>query len=183
MTALSIPSGENPVHEGIARLSDIEPGPYRVVSCYLKLEPRDKTRGKSPTKMKNRVRAALAALAREGLPRAVRDGVAADLERVRGYVAEPDRLPAARGIAGFACQALGLFEVLPLPRVHRSRLRVEATPLVRELVALEQEFGTILVAAVDRTGARLFAVTACDVVELPSLPAVASAVPESPGRA
>jgi peptide subunit release factor 1 (eRF1) len=174
MTALSIPSGENAVHEAIARLSAIEPGPYRVVSCYLKLEPRDKARGKYLIKMKNRVREALAGLAREELPRAVRDSVAADLERVRGYVAEPDRLPAARGIAVFACQALGLFEVVPLPRVHRSRLRVEATPLVRELVALEQEFGTILVAAFDRTGARLFAVTAFDVVELPSLTAGAT---------
>src|SRR5260370_2411327 len=120
MTALSIPSGENPVHEAIARLSAIQPGPYRVVSCYLKLEPRDKTRGKYLIKMKNRVREALAALAREELPRAVRDGVAADLERVRGYVAEPDRLPAARGIAVFACPALRLFEVLPLPLLHPS---------------------------------------------------------------
>src|SRR3989475_8447095 len=113
--------------------------------------------------MKNRVREALQALEQQGLERAARDGVAADVERVRRYFEEPARLPAARGIALFACGAVGLFEVVPLPHVHRSRLRVEATPLVRELVALEQEFGAILVAACDRTGARFFEVTAFDV--------------------
>jgi peptide chain release factor subunit 1 len=174
MTALPFPARADAVRNVLERLHAVQPGPYRVVSCYLKLEPRDKTRGKYLIKMKNRVRAALAELERQGLERNVRDGVAADLERVRRYFDEPGRLPASRGIAVFACQALGLFEVVALPHVHRSRLRVEATPLVRELVALEQEFGTILVAACDRTGARFFAVTAFDVAELPSLTADAT---------
>jgi peptide chain release factor subunit 1 len=41
--------------------------------------------------------------------------------------------------------------------------------LVRELAALEEEFGTILVAACDRTAARFFEVTAFDCVELTAL--------------
>src|SRR5947208_630048 len=61
-----------------------------------------------------------------------------------------------------------------LSHVHRSRLAVAPVPLVRELVALEEEFGTILVAACDRTSARFFEVTAYDVVELPSLTAEAT---------
>jgi peptide chain release factor subunit 1 len=174
MTALPLAPGVAAVRDTVQRLSAVAPGPYRVVSCYLKLEPRDKAGSKYLIKMKNRVRDALAAVAREDLPRAVRESVAADLERVRRYFEEPGRLPAARGIALFACQPLGVFEVVPLPHVHRSRLRVEPTPLVRELVALEQEFGTILVAACDRTSARFFAVTAFDVAELTSLTAGAT---------
>jgi peptide chain release factor subunit 1 len=174
MTALPLAPHRDQVRDILRRLHAVEPGPYRVVSCYLKLEPRDKTRGKYLIKMKNRVREARAALERQALPHAEREGVAADLERVQRYLEEPSRLPAARGIALFACQALGLFEVVPLPHVYRSRLGVEATPLVRELVALEQEFGTILVAACDRTGARMFAVTAFGVTELPSLTAAAT---------
>jgi len=135
MTAFPIASRFNAVRDVVRRLADVEPGPYRVVSCYLKLEPRDKTRAKYLIKMKNRVREALARLERQELDRAVRDGVAADLERVRRYFEEPGRLPSSRGIALFACRTLGLFEVVPLPHVHRSRLRVEATPLVRELVS------------------------------------------------
>jgi peptide chain release factor subunit 1 len=159
------------VRDVLRRLAEIPPGSYRVVSCYLKLEPRDKTRGKYLIKMKNRVKQAVASLARQPLEHAVRETTAADLERVLRFFDEPGRLPPARGIAVFACSALGLFDVLPLPHVHRSRLAVEPTPLVRELAALEQEFGTILVAACDRTGARFFEVTAFDTVEQTGLAA------------
>lgn len=171
MTELPLIPTVDAVRDVVQRLSRIEPGPYRVVTCYLKLEPRDKTRGKYLIKMKNRVKEAQAALARRPLERAEREAIAADLDRVRRYFEEPSRLPPTRGIALLACGQLGLFEVVALPHVYRSRLAVEPTPLIRELVALEQEFGTILVAACDRTGARFFEVTAFDVAELPGLPA------------
>jgi peptide chain release factor subunit 1 len=166
-TALSVDA----VRDTVQRLAEVPAGPYRVVSCYLKLEPRDKTRGKYLIKMKNRVKEALASLARQPVDRATREAIAGDLERVLRYFEEPGRLPPARGIAVFACSALGLFAVLPVPHVYRSRLAVEPTPLVRELVVLEQEFGTLLVAACDRTGARFFEVTAFETVELPGLTA------------
>src|SRR2546429_4267026 len=174
MSALPVSPSESAVRAAIERLSRVQPGAYHVVSCYLKLEPRDKTRGKYLIKIKNRIREALAGLQRQELERALRAQVAADLERVQAYFGEPTRLPPARGIALFACGALDLFEALPLPHVHRSRLAVAPVPLVRELVALEEEFGTILVAACDRTSARFFAVTAYDVAELPSLTALAT---------
>src|SRR2546428_132630 len=174
MSALPVSASESAVRAAIERLSRVQPGAYHVVSCYLKLEPRDKPRGKYLIKIKNRIREALAALQRQELERALRAQVAADLERVQAYFGEPTRVPAARGIALFACGALELFEALPLPHVHRSRLAVAPVPLVRELVALEEEFGTILVAACDRTSARFFEVTAYDVGELPSLTAEAT---------
>src|SRR5207247_754926 len=167
MTALPLAPSANAVHDAVQRLGALQPGPYRVVSCYLKLEPRDKTRGKYLIKMKNRIREAVAALERQSLERAVRDQAGADLERIRRHFEEPGQLPRTRGVALFACRTIGLFDVIPLPHVYRSRLAVEPVPLVRELVALEQEFGTILVAACDRTGARFFEVTAFDVAELP----------------
>jgi len=88
------------------------------------------------------------------------------------YFEDPTHLPPARGIALFACGKLNLFQALALPHVHRSRLALAPVPLIRELVALEEEFGTILVAACDRTGARFFEVTAFDVVELPAVAAL-----------
>src|SRR3981189_682477 len=169
MTALPVSPNESAVRAAVDRLSRIQPGAYQVVSCYLKLQPRDQTRGQFLIKIKNRIREALAALQRQELERALRAQVAADLERVQGYFGEPTRLPPARGVALFACGALDLFEALPLPHVHRSRLAVAPVPLVRELVALEEEFGTILVAACDRTRARFFEVTAFDCVELTAL--------------
>jgi hypothetical protein len=79
------------------------------------------------------------------------------LERLLRYLEEPGRLPQTRGVALFACGRVGLFEAVPLPRctAHgwwwgRSAARSSS---------LEQEFGTILVVACDRTSA-LFRVTA-----------------------
>jgi peptide chain release factor subunit 1 len=169
MTALPRIPSEGAVRDAVQRLSHVEPGAFLIVSCYLKLEPRDKTRGKYLIKMKNRVRRALEELDELGAERRVREQVAGDLERVLRFFEEPARLPAARGVALFACAPLGLFDVIPLPHVHRSRLAVRPVPLVGELVALEEEFGTVLAVVCDRKGARFFEVTAYDVVELSGL--------------
>ena len=156
---------EQDVHAAVQRLAIIDPGPSWVVTCYLKLEPRDRTRGKYLIKMKTRAKGLL--LTHEGEPE-----VAATLRQVLDYLEAPNHLPHARAIAIFASQGLGLFETLPLPHVHRSRLAVAHEPLVRELVALDEEFGTILVVVYDRTAARFFEVTAYDCVELTALPAL-----------
>jgi len=163
---------ERDLSASVAALAAIAPGPHWVVSCYLKLEPRDKTRGKYLIKMKNRVRETVATLATRPLERADREAIAADLGRVLEYFEDPGHLPSTRGIAVFASRGLGLFEALSLPHVHRSRLSVDHVPLVRELVALEEEFGTILVAVCDRTAARFFEVTAFDCTELTALAGV-----------
>lgn len=169
MSALAAAATEQDVRAAVQRLAAIEPGPYWVVTCYLKLEPRDRTRGKYLIKIKNRVKDAAAALSRPSLSHADREALAADLQRVLEYLEEPNHLPRTRAISIFASQGLDLFEVLPLPHVHRSRLAIEHEPLVRELVALEEEFGTILAVVYDRTAARFFEVTAYDCVELTSL--------------
>ncbi len=145
-----------------------------VVSCYLKLEPRDRTRGKYLIKLKNRTREQLAWLEHRAVSRQQRDAVERDLNRVRAHLEDPGNLPQGQGIAIFACEALGLFEVIELPRVFRSRLAVDRSPLIRELAALDDEFGRVLCAAYDRTSARFFEVTAVGVHELTSLAATDS---------
>jgi peptide chain release factor subunit 1 len=140
-----------------------------VVTCYLKLEPRDRSRGKYLIKLKNRGKAVIEGLSRLGLERDVEEAVRRDIDRVVEYLRLPANLPATQGIAVFACSGIDLFEAIPLPVVHRSRLAIDATPLVRELASLEDEFGRILTAVVDRTGARFFEVTAFDARELPGL--------------
>ena len=163
------PPPPTPFAAQLARLTAVRAGPHRVVSCYLKLEPRDRTRGKYLIKLKNRMREAVEALPRLGLTRDVEDAVRRDLGRVADHLRSTGSLPATQGIAIFACEAIGLFEVVALPLVYRSRLAVDATPLVKELASLEDEFGRILSVVLDRTGARFFEVTAFDARELPGL--------------
>ncbi len=162
MSALPAAITEQDARATIARLAGIAPGRDWVVSCYLKLEPRDRSRGKYLIKLKTRAKGLL--LNYEGQPE-----IAANLQQVLDYLEQPNHLPRARAIAIFASRALDLFEALPLPHVHRSRLAVSHEPLVRELLGLEEEFGTILAVVYDRTAARFFEVTAYDCAELPGL--------------
>lgn len=155
----------------IERLTALGTTPHWVVSCYLKLEPRDRGRAKYLIKLKNRIKRLTGDLEARGLSRAERATVERDLERVRAHLAHPTNLPAGRGIVLFACEPLGLFTAVPLPLVFRSRLVVDRTPLVRELAALDDEFGRVVCVAYDRTGARFFEVTAGGVSELPGLTA------------
>jgi peptide chain release factor subunit 1 len=174
MSALPTAITEQDAQATISRLAAIEPGRHWVVTCYLKLEPRDRTRGKYLIKMKNRVRDREAQLARARPPLSHedREAIAASLRQVLGFLEQPNHLPRSRAIAIFASRELGLFEALPLPHVHRSRLAVDHQPLVRELLGLEEEFGTILAVVYDRTAARFFEVTAYDCVERPGLPGI-----------
>ena len=158
----------------LARLNQFRPGTHRVVTCYLKVEPRDRARGKYLIKVKNRVRALESALPALGLERATVEAVRVDMARVLDFLKQPGNLPSSQGIAIFACGPAKLWEVVPLPSVHRSRLAVDRTPLVRELAAAEDEFGRILTAVLDRTAARFFKVTAFGATEMPGLTADAT---------
>jgi len=140
------------------RLLAIEPGRYRVVSCYLRLSRDERAHRRYLTALKNRIRA-------------VHDeAVAPDLARILEYVTSARALPPrAAGLAIFACEALHLFEAVPLARVHRTRVVVDDTPYVLELIALRQELGGVLATVFDRSHARFFLVGDESAMELEGL--------------
>ncbi|HTS89559.1 MAG TPA: hypothetical protein VMG41_13795 [Gemmatimonadales bacterium] len=158
----------------LSKLTRLRTDEHRIVTCYLKVEPRDRARGKYLIKLKNRVREVERGLDGLGLPRTVRDEVSGDLKRIYDALKEPGGLPATQGVAVFACRPLKLFELVGLPSVHRSRLAVDRTALVRELASLEDEIGTLLTVVLDRTSARFFEVTAFGARELEDLRADAT---------
>src|SRR5512141_909872 len=88
------------------RLLAIEPGTARVVSCYVSLTPEERTHRGYLTAVRSAIRL---------VPD---ESVAPDLARVLELLSTPRALPHARGLAIFACEALDLFAVVPLPRVH-----------------------------------------------------------------
>ncbi len=155
----------------VERLAELGQTDHWIVSCYLKLEPRDRARGKYLIKLKNRTKQQLKWLEERGVSRQEREVVGRDLERLRAYLELPDNLPTGQGIAFFACEPLDLFEAVPLPRVFRSRLSIDRSPLIRELAAVDDEFGRVLCVAYDRTSARFFEASAFGSEELSSLAA------------
>ncbi len=163
------------IDELLASLAGIVPSEGQiVVSAYLPLAPEDRTRHQYLGQLKSRIRELQPIIERLAPSRELRETVDRDVRRMVDAMAVPSRLPHARGLALFASEALGLFEIIPLPRVHRFRLVVDRTAYVRELATVAEEFGTILTAVVDRTQARIFEVTAFGATEVADLPAAAT---------
>jgi len=138
-----------------------------VVSCYQKLEPGDRAGEKYRIKLKNRLRLAEQRLGILGFEHGEREKVAAHLERIEAFFAHTPNLAGARGVAVFA--ATGFFRIVRLPHVLRSRILVDRTPIVGELVALAETGTRLLVAVADRRSARLFDVGLDGVEEIEGL--------------
>jgi peptide subunit release factor 1 (eRF1) len=155
------------VADVIRTLARLRPGSHHVVSCYLRLELDDRVRKKYFTTLKGAVAEATTAAA--GLEPASRRPIERDLRRVLRAVENPARLPAAPGVAIFACEPRKVFLAVPMPRVHHTRVVVDQRPQIRELLVVAEEAGRLLLAAFDRKVARFFEITAFDVRELPGL--------------
>lgn len=164
----------------LERLSHLKPGSQPVVSCYLKIEPRDRARGKYLIKLKNRVKEVLADRAEQGFSKAEQEAIRFDLDRVVAALATPTSLPPSQGVAIFASKGRKLFEVIPLPSVYRSRLVVDRSAWIRELLAVDDEVGQLMTVVLDGRGARFFEVTAFQATEVLELRA--DAAPHGDGR-
>ena len=141
-----------------------------VVSCYQKLEPADRAGEKYRIKLKNRLRRAAERLDIMGFTRADRETVATELDRIEAHFKYPANLSGGRGIAVFA--AHGFFRAVALPYVLKSRVMVDRTPVVGELVALTEAGSRLLAAVADRRSARFFDVGLEGVVELDGIAAL-----------
>jgi peptide chain release factor subunit 1 len=143
----------------LQRVSRIPAGKHWVVSCYVRATPIDRTRARYLERIRSRGKAALAALDRLPVTEAARAAAGRDMERVIRAVSKGN-LPAAGGFVAFACEAAGVFEVVGVPEVYRTRIMLDRSPRVRELVELDAEFGRVLAVIADRTHARFFDVGA-----------------------
>ena len=127
-----------------------------VVSCYQKLEPGDRANDKFRIKLKNRLRVAHERLGILGFSHDERETIGETLDQVESFFRNNTNLSGARGIAVFAGQ--GWMRAVRLPHVLRSRVLVDRTPVVGELVAYTEHGSRVLAVVADRVSARLFAV-------------------------
>ena len=138
-----------------------------TVSCYQKLEPADRVGEKVRIKLKNRLRRVADRLAVLGFSHAEREGIRDALDRIEEYFQHPSNLDGGRGIAVFAGPRY--FRAVTLPYVLKSRVLVDRTPVVGELVYLCETRSRVLAVAVDRRSARFFDVRFSQVTELEGL--------------
>ncbi|MEO7137754.1 MAG: hypothetical protein ABI037_08550 [Gemmatimonadales bacterium] len=158
----------------IQRLVTVPAGSHHILSCYIRLEPRDRSRETYRIELKDRLKALRADAMVLTLGRDERLAIERDLTRVLDYLGHPRDLPHTPGLAIFACEELGLLEAAPMTRVHRTRLMLDDTPWIGELVASGERTQPILTIVIDRAHARFFEVTAMGRTELACLTAAST---------
>jgi peptide subunit release factor 1 (eRF1) len=151
------------------RLRAIQSDAPRVLTCYVRLDEPARRGGRFLFEVKARVQALRQWLEAAGLPHAVRQGIEADLAELVAWLEQPKHLPHAPGVALFLCGEVGLFDVIPLGRVHRTRVDLDRTPLLQELVGAQETLGRYLGVLLDRRHARFFDVGALDTLEVSCL--------------
>ncbi len=144
------------LRETLERLSSFRPEGYLVTSLYLHLRPQERQDAKYLTIYKDMVKEKKEELSKRNLSKEVLESLDRDFELIREFLSEPKNLEGCRGIAVFSCSAQKLFEVVKLPYVYRSRLMTAPDPLIREIAAIDEEFGRIGVLLVDRKHIRYF---------------------------
>ena len=152
----------------IQRLVSLPAGRHRILSCYVRLEPRDRVRDNYLIAFKDALKSLRNDPVRLALSRTQAAAVDRDLARMLGYLQHPRDLAYAPGLALFACEELGMFEAVTMTRVHRTRLILDDTPWIAELLASEREAGAVLTVVSDRRHARFFQVTTEGSTELPA---------------
>jgi peptide subunit release factor 1 (eRF1) len=155
--------------ETLERLAGIRAPRRSVVTCYIRLDVEDRTRRRYLLRVRREVQRIEATLDQLGLPPGEELHLRRDLARIVEQVSNAARLPHTPGVLLVACEALGVFEIVPLSRVRQTRILIDDTAQLAELASSLEATGRMLVAVVDRAHARFFAVTPQDSQELPGL--------------
>lgn len=151
----------------LRELAETRATPGKVLSVFINLDPRHFA---APPARATEIASVLDAAARTirdhaDLTDAERSVLTADVERIRRQVRAGAELDGARGLAVFACETAGLFEVIKLPRPVEHKVAIGDTPCVEPLarIGTGEPWWLLLV---DRRRARLLAGTLDGLVEL-----------------
>lgn len=159
------PEVQLPTGDVLDRLASLEADSASVISLYVRLEVEDRV----ANRYRLAAREALRPLREAPETHPLREARLRDLDRLMAFLGDARRLPHSGGVALFACEALDLFTLVPLPHVAVTRAVLDVRPRLAEAVAVAPELVPVLVAAVDRGHARFFLASPTEVEELPCL--------------
>jgi hypothetical protein len=132
MAASTTPRGR------LRRLAELRPEQGRVLSVYLDLDPAEFATGAARATQLNAIldEAAKLVEATDDLDHAERDGLRADVERIRRLF-DPQTMGAGgvRGLAVFACGPAGLLEVVRTSHPVEARVIIGETPHIEPLAS------------------------------------------------
>jgi len=143
--------------ETVKRLAEFNADPYLVTSLYFNFTPEDLTKNQLYLKVKDLIKDYQRFVeGKAPWDKKVKESVLKDLENILAFVKNPDNVSGGRAFAIFACDAKDLFEVVKLPYAYRNRIMNNRHPLIREILAIDEEFGKVGVLLVDKHHIRFF---------------------------
>jgi peptide subunit release factor 1 (eRF1) len=140
--------------ETIDRLVRFDSGGLPVVSLYVGVPADPGLRRAVGSQVSSLLHAIRPLAEDESIDHDGRMSLRADLERLENPDEQAQWRPGT--IAVFACHGAGLFEAVSLPRQIRERAVVDATPWLRPMLAVLDEYHRTCVAVVDRKSARFW---------------------------
>lgn len=150
--------------ETLRRITHVDAHGLPVVSLYVPVPPDPGERAG----VRSRVASLLDRIRPVGedpsLSHQAKLSVRDDITRIETLTHEERWLP--HGMALFACSGAGLWEEVRLPRTVRDRVVVDATPWVRPLAAVLDEYHRALVAIIDEKSADLWELFQADIRQL-----------------
>jgi peptide chain release factor subunit 1 len=140
--------------ETVDRLIRFDGGGLPVMSLYVGV-PEDAGARRAVGSQVSSLLHAIRPLAEDkSIEREARMSVRADIERLEDPDEHAQWPPGT--VAVFACHGAGLFETVSLPRQIRERAVVDATPWLRPMLAVLDEYHRACVAVVDKESARFW---------------------------
>ena len=138
--------------ETIERVTRFDGGRLPVVSAYLGLDANPQDRRSLPTRASSLLHEIRPMTKDDSLDREARLSLRGDLERIEAELSQERTKPGA--VAIFSCSSIGFYEEIELPRRVRDRVVVDATPWVRPMLAVLDEYHRACVLVLDKEMAR-----------------------------
>jgi Bacterial archaeo-eukaryotic release factor family 10 len=138
--------------ETIDRVTRFDGGRLPVVSAYLGLDANPQDRRSLPTRASSLLHEIRPMTKDDSLNREARLSLRGDLERIEAELSQERTKPGA--VAIFSCSSSSFYEEVELPRRVRDRVVVDATPWVRPMLAVLDEYHRACVLILDKEMAR-----------------------------
>jgi Bacterial archaeo-eukaryotic release factor family 10 len=138
--------------EMIDRVTQFDGGKLPVVSVYVGLDAQPQERRSVSTRTSSLLHNIRPMAKDHSLDREVRLSVRGDVERIETELTQERPKPGA--VAVFSCSGKDFYEEIELPRRVRDRIMVDATPWVRPLLAVLDEYHRTCILILDKEMSR-----------------------------
>lgn len=144
------------LEESIIKLLNYKNDQYPITSLYLKLGPPERENLQYKTNLKNLIKKQKDNIGTAHIGEDALESVHSDFNKIINHIDTTDKLTDCRGVCIFSSSASNLWEVFKLPFVYRNQLVLDRSPLLGQLIKINDDYCNIVTILVDRKKARIF---------------------------